>query len=176
MTKRVIVTLSILATPFIVGLLFTYEVLNVEFPSFMENQASVGYREGPRLLPAEGAVPITGVEVPPDGSLPENPVEADARSLARGEQLFDIHCAVCHGEDAAGDGPVAKYFAESSTASEVADLTSPRIVREEDGLIYLAISNGFQGMPSLAENLTPHERWDVINYLRTLQGTDSHGG
>ena len=35
--------------------------------------------------------------------------------------------------------------------------------------MYSIITKGFQGMPSLAENLTPRERWDVINYLRQLQ-------
>lgn len=167
MRRRIIITLLILATPFVLGLALTYEIIQVDFPSFMENQPSVGYREGPRLLPPAGSVPTTGVEVPPDGSLPENPVSATPDSIARGKVLFDIHCAVCHGKQGKGDGPVAKYF--KPPASDVADLTEARIARHEDGLIYLTITQGFQGMPSLAENLTPHERWDVINYLRTLQ-------
>ncbi len=167
MTRRIVITLLILSAPFILGLALTYEVINIDFPSFMEFQPSVGYREGPRLLPPEGAVPITGLELPADGSLPENPVPADPASLAWGERLFNIHCAVCHGQQGHGDGPVAKYF--QPPASDVADLTEDRIVSHEDGLIYLIITQGFQGMPSLAENLTPRERWDVINYLRTLQ-------
>ncbi len=167
MTRRILITLAILITPLVLGLALTYEKLKVDFPSFMENQPSVGYREGPRLLPAEGAVPITGVESPPDGSLPENPVAATQDSIERGKVYFDIHCAVCHGEDAKGDGPVAAYF--KPPASDVADLTDERIRKEEDGLIYLTITKGFQGMPSLAENLTPAERWDAINYLRTIQ-------
>jgi mono/diheme cytochrome c family protein len=167
MTRRIIITLLILATPFVIGLALTYEVIQIDFPSFMEDQESIGYREGPRLLPPEGAIPITGVEAPPDGSLPENPVPATPDSIARGKVFFDIHCAVCHGEEGQGDGPVAQYF--KPPASDVADLTEDRIIHEEDGLIYLTITQGFQGMPSLKENLTPRERWDVINYLRTLQ-------
>ncbi len=167
MTRRILITLLILATPFVIGLAMTYEVIQVDFPSFMEDQPSVGYREGPRLLPPQGAIPVTGVELPPDGSLPTNPVPATPVSIARGKILFDIHCAVCHGEEGKGDGPVAAYF--KPPASDVADLTEDRIVREEDGLIYLTITKGFQGMPPLASNLTPRERWDVINYLRTLQ-------
>ncbi len=168
MTRRIVITLLILVTPLILGLALTYEFLKVEFNSFMEVQPSIGYREGPRLLPPEGSVPITGVEVPPNGSLPTNPVPVTDASLARGQVLFNIHCAVCHGETGQGDGPVASYF--KPPASDVADLTEPRITKQEDGLVYLAITQGFQGMPALAENLTPRERWDVINYLRTLQG------
>ncbi len=167
MTRRIVITLLILATPFILGLALTYEVIKIDFPSFMEEQPAIGYREGPRLLPPEGAVPVTGVEAPPDGSLPENPVPATPDSIARGKALFDAHCAVCHGKDGKGDGPVAKYF--QPPAAEVADLTEERIAKHEDGLTYLVITQGFQGMASLAENLTPRERWDVINYLHTLQ-------
>ncbi len=165
--RRIIISLIILAAPFILGLALTYEKIQADFPSFMEDQISVGYREGPRLLPPEGAVPITGVELPPGKELPTNPVPATPDSIARGKVLYDIHCAVCHGKDGKGDGPVAKYF--KPPAADVADLTEDRIVKHEDGLIYLVITKGFQGMASMAENLTPRERWDVINYLRTLQ-------
>jgi hypothetical protein len=34
----------------------------------------------------------------------------------------------------------------------------------------LTISNGLEGrMPALNENLTVSERWDVVNYVRTLK-------
>jgi mono/diheme cytochrome c family protein len=171
MRRRIIITLIILASPFVIGLALTYEVINIDFTGFMEVQPSIGYREGPRLLPPQGSVPITGVEVPPDGSMPQNPVEPTTDSIERGHVLFDINCAICHGTTAKGDGPMAKYFSESPTASDVADLHEDRIVQEPDGLIYLAITKGFQGMPALAENLTPAGRWDVINYLDTLQAS-----
>ncbi|RMG98338.1 MAG: cytochrome c [Chloroflexi bacterium] len=167
MKRRILITLTILSMPFILGLAITYEVLQVDFLSFMEEQPSVNYREGPRLLPPDGAIPITGVEVPPDGSLPLNPVPATDASIARGKVLYEIHCAVCHGKSGQGDGPVAKYF--QSPAPEVSALTDDRIVRHEDGLIYLIITQGFQGMAPMAENLTPQERWDVVNYIRVLQ-------
>jgi hypothetical protein len=36
--------------------------------------------------------------------------------------------------------------------------------------MFLTISNGVDGrMPALNENLTVSERWDVVNFLRTLQ-------
>ncbi|MFQ5460129.1 MAG: c-type cytochrome [Anaerolineae bacterium] len=167
--RRIALTLVIMATPFILGLALTYEVIQVDVGSFMEGQPSVGNREGPRILPPHGAVPVTGLEVPADNSVPANPVAATGASVARGETLFAAHCAVCHGGEGRGDGPVVEYMDES--ASEVSDLREDRIVAAEDGLIYLTISKGFQGMPSLVENLTPRERWDVINFVRSLQGS-----
>ncbi|RME82261.1 MAG: cytochrome c [Caldilineae bacterium] len=167
MKRRIAITLLILATPFILGLALTYEVIQVDFPSFMEDQPSVGYREGPRLGLPEGSIPITGVELPADGSLPENPVAPTPDSIARGAVLFEVHCAVCHGRQGLGDGPVAAYF--KPPASDVANLTEERIINEPDGLIYMTITKGFQGMPALGPNLSPQQRWDVVNYLRTLQ-------
>jgi len=38
-----------------------------------------------------------------------------------------------------------------------------------DSDIFLVISLGRGQMPSLAENLSPASRWDVINYVRSLQ-------
>jgi hypothetical protein len=40
---------------------------------------------------------------------------------------------------------------------------------KSDGSFFLAISNGIDKMPALNENLTVPERWDVVNFLRTLQ-------
>jgi mono/diheme cytochrome c family protein len=37
-----------------------------------------------------------------------------------------------------------------------------------DGTIYITISQGYGTMPPLRENLNPRERWDVVNYVKTL--------
>ena len=42
-----------------------------------------------------------GVEV-------KNPLIVDKANLAHGETLFLTYCAVCHGKDGAGDGPITK--------------------------------------------------------------------
>jgi hypothetical protein len=48
------------------------------------------------------------------------------------------------------------------------NLTAAQITGEFDGSVYLTIVQGFGQMPMLSENLTPRERWDVINFVRTL--------
>jgi mono/diheme cytochrome c family protein len=51
-----------------------------------------------------------------------------------------------------------------------ANLTGPLVQSLSDGAIFLVISGGKPGaMPALNENLTVRERWDVVNYVRTLQ-------
>ena len=165
-TRRGIVILLLIFTPFLFALLLTYQVIVIPFPSDMADSPAIGYQEGPRLMVPDGSVPVQGLGVIP-GEFPVNPVISDDISLQRGGILYRIHCALCHGETGRGDGPLADYFTKTPER-----LSSPRASAEFDGTVYLMILQGVGEMPSLAENLTVRERWDVINYIRTLS-TDS---
>jgi len=160
--RRGLMFIGVILTPFIIGLLFTYEIIKIPFPTNMADQPSSGYQEAPRKLPAEGAVPVGGLSVIPE-EFPVNPVPADEISLQRGTILYGIHCQVCHGTQGHGDGPLVSYFDRIPQ-----NLTAAQITSEYDGSVYLTIVQGFGQMPSLAENLTMRERWDVINFVRTL--------
>ena len=149
-----------------VFLLFSYEVIAVDFPVLMEDQQAVEYHDGPHLLPPEEAIPISRPAYK-DGGIPENPVPSDALSMQRGEVLFSIHCALCHNEDAGGEGPVSEYWGEGKRKPP--DLTEARIADLPDGAIYNFVSDGIGAMPPLRENLSERERWDLINYLKSLQ-------
>ena len=162
--KRGLLFIGLVLTPFIVGLLFTFELLKIYFPTNMAEQPSIGYQEGPRLLPPEGSVAIMSETIVLD-SLPANPIPADEVSLQRGIILYSIHCSLCHGTDGKGDGPIAKFYERQPPS----DLTAFYITIMFDGNLYQTISQGFGQMPGLSENLTARERWDVINYLRTLE-------
>ena len=90
---------------------------------------------------------------------------ADQASIGRGSELFHIICITCHGPQGKGDGPIASYF-----QNKPANLTGLAVQSLSDGGIFMVVSNGVQGkMPALNENLTVRERWDVVNYLRTLK-------
>lgn len=160
---RGLIFIALVLLPFIVGPLFTYEIIKIEFPTDMASQPAVGYQEGPRLLPPDRAVPVSGKTIVLD-TLPVNPVRADETSVQRGEILFSIYCALCHGDGGQGDGPLAEYYEERPLRS----LTSDNIRAQFDGQIFRTITEGFSRMPPQAEALSPRERWDVINYLRTL--------
>lgn len=160
--RRGLIIIGLVMMPFIVGLLFTYEIIRIPFLTDMADQPSVNYQEGPRILPPEDGVPVQGLSVIPE-EFPVNPVPADEVSIQRGAILYSIHCQICHGTLGHGDGPLAPYFDRTPQ-----NLTTEQITAEFDGSVYLTIVQGFGQMPSLAENLTPRECWDVINYARTL--------
>lgn len=149
-------------------MLFTYDIIKIEWPSFMEIQPSYRPMENPlpvpeRSIPIEGPIAISGM------GAPENPVEADEASIARGAELYAIHCQMCHGQTAEGNGPIAPFLVKFKPAN----LTSQVVQSKSDGSIFLTITNGITGkMPPLNENLTVPERWDLVNFIRTLAQAD----
>ena len=159
--------LLFLAAGIVVGILmiFSYDVIKIDWPSFMEIQPSFKPMEDPLPVPAQ-SIPIEGPANIPNMGAPTNPVTADDASVARGAELFHINCTACHGIDGKGTGPVAAFLQNKKPA----DLTSPAIQFLSDGAIFMVITNGMPGtMPALNENLTVRERWDVVNFVRTLK-------
>jgi mono/diheme cytochrome c family protein len=132
----------------------------------MKDQPSIRPQQDPRRPPA-GTVPREGWERPMTreeaGRLLKNPVTPTAGSVEHGRQLFQLYCAVCHGPDAKGMGPVAPKFIPPP------DLTLPIFRERTDGFIYGTIRNGGALMPPLAEVLSPDERWHIVNFIRSLQ-------
>jgi mono/diheme cytochrome c family protein len=148
-----------------VGLLFVYDIWRIPFPSNMVNQDSVAFDQGPRLAAPAQAVPIQGPVLIDDQPASE-PVPVTADSLQRGQVLFGLNCVICHGDTGAGNGRLAAYFV---LVAKPADLTSATVQNLPDADIFMVITQGFGPMPSLAENLSPQERWDVVNHVRSLK-------
>ena len=123
--------------------------------------------EDPLPVPAR-SIPIEGPIAIPGMGAPDNPIEADEASVARGAELYDIHCKMCHGATAQGNGPIAPFL-----ANKPANLTSPIVQSKSDGSIFLTVTNGVEGkMPALNENLLVPDRWDLVNFIRTLTAED----
>jgi mono/diheme cytochrome c family protein len=163
--KRLLMVFVVAGVLFGITLLFSYDVIKIDWPSFMEIQPSFRPMEHPLPVP-ERSIPIEGAAFIPNMGLPENPRPVDDASLARGRELFTINCQMCHGVTGNGKGPIAGFLANFKPA----DLTSPLIKAFPDGQIFMTITNGVpERMPALNENLTVSERWDVVNYVRTLQ-------
>lgn len=93
-----------------------------------------------------------------------NPVPADARSLHNGRMYYQINCAVCHGEAGKGDGPIL-----AAKAIFPPPLIGASAEGRTDGYIWGIIRNGRGAMPSY-NRIEELDRWDVVNYVRGLQG------
>jgi len=132
------------------------------------------------LTPSRGnpqmSVPVTGMAVagfqvsytPLPGTIDSmapipNPHSVSPASLANGRMYYTINCAVCHGDTGMGDGPATKYGMPGINL--MTDVTKART----DGYIFGMIRNGRGLMPPYNRIEEP-DRWDVVNYLRALQG------
>ena len=163
--KRLAMVFLAGATVIGVMMLFTYDIIKIDYLSFMKVQQSFKPMEQPLPVP-ERSIPIEGAVSIPNMGAPSNPIAADETSLARGAELFSINCVPCHGADGKGTGPVAAFLQQRKPA----DLTSAVIASLSDGAIFMTISNGkLPFMMPMNDNLTVRERWDVVNHLRTLQ-------
>jgi mono/diheme cytochrome c family protein len=163
MTRRALILAGVVLAGLAVLLIFAYDIVKVEWISFMEIQESYKPMEYP-LPPPPDSIPVEGAAYIPGEGAPKNPVAADEVSLSRGEELFNINCVICHGASGKGDGIVG-----AALANKPVDLTSPALMALQDGDIFLTISTGIAGrMPALNENLTVRERWDVVNYIRQV--------
>jgi len=149
-----------------VVMIFSYDVVKLEWISFMEIQPSFKPMESPRPVAAR-SIPVEGAAYIPGQGAPVNPVPADDVSIERGRVLYTQTCVPCHGLNADGNGIVG-----GGLVWPPANLMGDVVQTKADGALFLTISNGIQGdngqihMPALNENLTVRDRWDVVNYLR----------
>ena len=179
--KQLVVVFAVLGVLVGALMIFAYDVIKIDWVVFMEIQPSFSTQEKPLSVPAQ-SIPVEGAAYIPGEGAPANPVPADETSIARGAQLYSIHCQMCHGDKGQGNGTISAFLVKKKPAN----LTSELVQSKTDGSLFLTISNGifnpnnslfpdveFSGqMPPLNENLTVRERWDVVNFLRTLGPAD----
>lgn len=84
------------------------------------------------------------------------------KDSAEAARLFNIYCAVCHGDKAGNNGPVAPKV--GGVKSIVA--ASPTY---SDGRIFHVINYGQGNMGSYSSQLSRKQRWMIIQYIRTLE-------
>jgi mono/diheme cytochrome c family protein len=105
-------------------------------------------------------------QVPDEFSELSNPIPADDESLARGGEIYALHCATCHGDGGMGDGPVGASL--DPAPAPIAH--SGQMLG--DAYMFWRITEGgvlFEtGMIPYRDILDERARWDVINYVRAL--------
>lgn len=95
----------------------------------------------------------------------ENPIAADAQSIAQGKKIYVQECENCHGKTGLGDGSEAKDLDK-----KVRDFNNPEMWKQSDGAIFWKIRSGRRPMPSFKKMLSKEEMWHVTNYIRDAFG------
>jgi mono/diheme cytochrome c family protein len=162
--KQLTIVFLVVGVLFGILMFFTMDIIKIEWVTFMEIQPSFDAQEAPLPVPAR-SIPVEGPASIPNMGAPVNPVVADEVSLSRGRTLFTLNCVMCHGTNGEGNGQVAALL-----ANKPANLTGIITQSKSDGALFMTITNGVDGrMPPMVENLTVRDRWDVVNYIRTLK-------
>ncbi len=95
-------------------------------------------------------------EAPRKAAARRNPLEGDPDAVAAGANLFDQHCAECHGEMAEGGkkGP---------------SLRADPVRQATPGTLFWILTNGVvrRGMPVWSKLPEP-QRWQLVSYLKSL--------
>ena len=155
----------------------------VEVFTEMHYQPSFKSQEGPRLLPPLDSVPVTGRELRyttldefKELQIPDEAVTSYDPALAT--RLYNVNCAVCHGPQLKGDGPVLAFM---NRGPFPADLTLEETQGSTAGELFGFISGGGrQGqaarirgresaspMPEFQRLLTEDDRWALVQFLRS---------
>jgi mono/diheme cytochrome c family protein len=74
-------------------------------------------------------------------------------------------CAACHGKTGNGDGHDAVDL-----GIHPAKFSDPKLRGEPDGALFWKITVGKKPMPDYGNRLSKTDRWNVINFMRTLAG------
>jgi len=94
----------------------------------------------------------------------DNPVNPSLAFLDRGQDKFNMSCALCHGLTGRGNGITTQYEMKG-----VANLHEARIREMPEGQLFDIVVHGKGNMKGYGWLLKPEERWAVVAYVRVLQ-------
>ena len=92
------------------------------------------------------------------------PVPVTPELLARGQERFNINCAVCHGATGVGNGIATQYGLNG-----VANLQQERLRTMPEGQLFNRITYGYNTMGEYGQQVSVEDRWAIISYIRALQ-------
>lgn len=105
-------------------------------------------------------------QIPKEADKLVNPLINVTDATQKGKKLYESMCWTCHGKTGKGDGPAGK-----SLNPKPANHTGEVVQKQPDGVIFWKITTGKGVMPSYAKVLSDTQRWQLVNYIRTLGKT-----
>lgn len=92
-----------------------------------------------------------------------NPYKGMETATLAGKKLYTQYCAICHGKKGKGDG-----LAGMALKPRPANLKKDIVQNQTDGAIYWKLTEGNAPMASYKETLTRKQRWQLVNFIRSL--------
>ena len=107
-------------------------------------------------------------KAPPRAARKANPVASVEKAIAIGKALYVAECFACHGREGKGDGPGAISLERDGKRIIPGNLSDPMMRQHTDGDLFWKISEGKSPMPAFAKRFSEGQRWQIVNYIRTL--------
>ena len=109
-----------------------------------------------RAKPAQPSVYGEIAKAPEKARVKRNPFEHNAEAVAAGKNLFEQHCAECHGASALG-------------GKKAPSLRAVEIQSASPGAVFWILTNGVvrKGMPVWSKLPEP-QRWQLVSYVQSL--------
>ena len=106
--------------------------------------------------PAQPSVYSEIEKAPEKARAKRNPFEQNPDAVAAGKNLFEQHCAECHGESALG-------------GKKAPSLRAVEIQNAAPGTVFWILTNGVvrRGMPVWSKLPEP-QRWQLVSYIKSL--------
>ena len=141
---------------------------NFRYGRMRETPAVRPYEE-PLLIKEAGLVPVSGgeaiyrvsagIDIQPPIDMTQSAV------IDRGNAVYLIYCAQCHGHNYDGKGTVGQSFAPLPT-----DLRSAKVQNSPTGELFKNVSYGIPDgrQPPLHATITVDDRWKVVAFVKSL--------
>ncbi|MFI1744455.1 c-type cytochrome [Thalassobellus sediminis] len=122
-------------------------------------------------IPAEGSIPRGFVPFDIENSTEgyelakatlTSPLDSTQVDLAKGKQLYNIYCGICHGNKGKGQGNLVKR-------EKILGIPNYADREITEGSTYHTIYYGKNAMGSYANQLNEEERWQVVSYVLNLR-------
>ncbi|MGB1217388.1 MAG: OmpA family protein, partial [Saprospiraceae bacterium] len=143
-----------------------------------------------KMKELRGETSINGIAVPVNGKVPyyipntdagrayayeateltNNPFPITKEGLARGKELYNIYCGICHGEKGDGNGWLARD--DSPYNAGPTNYLTDDLIDAKNGRYYHVIMHGKGVMGAYKDKISHEERWQVIHWIRALQAKE----
>ena len=100
---------------------------------------------------------------PSESNTVKNPFAGKGQVSAT-KAIYISNCGPCHGDKGKGNGPAAPGL-----NPKPADHASMAVQSESDGSLFWKVTNGRNPMPAYKKVFTDQQRWELINFIRTLK-------
>ena len=99
-----------------------------------------------------------------DSDVEDFPFPVTAEVMQRGQERYQIFCAMCHGATGDGDGMIVRRGFRQPPSYHQDSLRQARV-----GHFFRVITEGYGAMPSYRAQVPVQDRWAIIAYVRALQ-------